>query len=202
MEGGKEGEGHTPSYHGNIPLFAVGGSYLNNTHMQTQMAKKSSIPLSTGTTANEAFHNELRGAFRQVYKIHLPTMELRLGLFLMGKQVEWDAERRVPGLCQRYPPAVLSRVLAKPLIEKEKWQSSPLTTGARVVLAKANGPLRSQRIRHGRRVTEWVRKRPAGRVLKSMKRHVFNLKRKSHLVGGGKTWGNQRSSLLRGSDMV
>ena len=62
--------------------FGRWGSYVNNVHLRTRARTWKSALISTGTTANEAFHAEIRSAFRQVYNIHLPTMEARLRLLV------------------------------------------------------------------------------------------------------------------------
>ena len=49
---------------------------------------------------NEALHVELRGAFRQVYEVSAPTFQLKLDLFTLSKQTDFDAALMMPNLRQ------------------------------------------------------------------------------------------------------
>ena len=54
--------------------YSLWRSYMNNTHMRTQISKGTSALLLVGTTSNEAVPVELRAAFPQVYDMHVPFM--------------------------------------------------------------------------------------------------------------------------------
>ena len=56
--------------------------------------------MAAGTCGNEALHAELRGVFRQVYNVSLPTFRVKLDIFHLAKLVSFDAARRIPMLRQ------------------------------------------------------------------------------------------------------
>ena len=59
---------------------------MNNRHKRTHVSGGSSALQPVGSTANEAFHAELRAAFRQVYSIHAPILRLRLECLVLANR--------------------------------------------------------------------------------------------------------------------
>ena len=47
--------------------------------------------LSTGTRGSEVVHSELRGVFRQVYNVSVPTFQETLDHLTLSKQITLDA---------------------------------------------------------------------------------------------------------------
>ena len=146
--------------------------------------------LCTGTTGNEALHAELRGCLRQVYRVHLPTLQLRLDTLALAKRVSWDAALRIPGLVQRSQHALLCRVLARPLVDPAAWEPTAREgpSGAR---RKASLPFSTQRQCHVAHVRRWVRMTPHTRYRVVKKKTVFSSRRITHLSGGGACWGKR-----------
>ena len=164
------------------------GSYRNNAYMRTLV--QSGGILGVGTTANEALHAELRSALRQVYQVHLPTLQLRLDLITLAKRVAWEAAVRVPGLVQRRQHAVLCRVLARPLLDPAMWEPAT-SSGSHAQVAKP-AEFAIARKAHALRVRHWVRMTVKKRAAITRKRTVFSTTRGEHLIGGGRGWGRKR----------
>ena len=74
--------------------------YMNNARIRTTLSARESTLMGSGTCGNEALHAELRGVFRQVYNVSLPTFRVKLDLFHLAKLVSFDAARRIPMLRQ------------------------------------------------------------------------------------------------------
>ena len=74
--------------------------YLNNARIRTTLSVRESALMAAGTCGNEALHAELRGVFRQVYNVSLPTFRVKLDIFHLAKLVSFDAARRIPMLRQ------------------------------------------------------------------------------------------------------
>ena len=165
--------------------FPRWGHYYNNVHMRTFLTGGSSVLQPVGTTSNEALHAQLRSAFRQVYDIHAPVMQLRLHTFTLLKQVAFEAELRVPGLRQRREGEVLSRVLARPLLDADAWQHWCVTHSSGKRVGKAALPLRARRASHQLRVRAWKQQKGKAKATKksTMKRTIFSRSRTLHLFG-------------------
>ena len=166
-------------------------SYANNIHLRSNLQSDSPFLLATGTTSNEALHNQLRNAFRQVYKVHEPVLLMKLAVFVFSKQVAWDAGRRIPSLRQLEEHPVLARVLARPLIDEELWLDREHMAHDGRKVSKASVPSRTTHLRHVARVREWLRKKPARKARAVIKRNVFTQRRRLHLTGGGRNWGRR-----------
>ena len=134
--------------------FSRWGSYMNNCHMRTYVAEGASAMQPVGTTSNEVSHAELRGAFRQVYDIHVASMQLRLNCFVLSKQVakEADCARTVSGNVERV--RFLSRVLARQLFDEDAW-AQWCKIDDRTFVRKASLPLRSSRMQDAARIRLW-----------------------------------------------
>lgn len=168
--------------------YARWGSYYNNVMLRTEMGTSGNF-LSSGTTANEALHAELRNAFRQVYSVHVPTLQTRLKTFVLSKQVAWDAARRTPGLRQRSQQAVLFRALARPLFDDLLWNSWAAPSDGTLVVAKATDAPRALLRSHVESVRRWMGVRASSGARRPPKRTVFTQPRAHHLTGGGAGWG-------------
>lgn len=167
--------------------------YANNVYMRTSLSPENSAICATGTTGNEALHAELRSALRQVYRVHAPTLRLRLHLLSLAKRIGWEAARRVPALRQQRQLSVLCRVLARPLLDADSWESSASgerAAGARGVRKSCTASDQTRRL-HVTRVRQWLKLKATGPAPKRRKRTVFSLRRRTHLTGGGATWGRR-----------
>ena len=56
--------------------------------------------MATGTCSNEPLHADLRGVFRQVYNVSLPTFRVKLDIFHLSKLKSFVVARRTPMLRQ------------------------------------------------------------------------------------------------------
>ena len=104
----------------------------------------------------------------------------------MAKQVAWEGDVRAAGLRQRTPIEVLSRVLARPLLEEKSWTRWCATGSGAVHVPKAA-------IYEGF-VCDMLSKFVCGnfgkeqakpRRKKLLKRMVLTRKRRVHLIGKG-----------------
>ena len=170
--------------------YARWGSYYNNVLLRTDIGTSGNF-LSSGTTANEALHAELRNAFRQVYSVHVPTLQTRLKTFVLAKQVAWDAARRTPGLRQRSQQAVLFRALARPLFDESLWNYWAAPSDGALVVAKAPDAPRALLRSHVDSVRRWMGARASEGARRPPKRTVFTQPRAHHLTGGGTRWGSR-----------
>ena len=170
--------------------YARWASYYNNVLLLTDIGTSSSV-FSSGTTANEALHSELRFAFRQMYSVHVPTLQTRLKTFVLSKQVAWDAARRTPGLHQRSQQAVLFRALARPLFDERSWNSWAAPAEGTLVVAKASGEPRALLQAHVDSVRRWMGARAFNVTRRPRKRTVFTQPRARHLTGGGARCGSR-----------
>ena len=73
---------------------------MNDARMRTTLLARESTLTASGTCSNEAQHAELRGIFRQVYNVSLPTLRVKLDVFHLSKLIYFDAARRIPMLRQ------------------------------------------------------------------------------------------------------
>jgi len=142
--------------------------------------------LARGTMSNEALHAELNGWFRQIQQLHQSTLELKLRVLTLRKQLAHNSAMFHPTLKQLPANMVLAATLGAPLWEADAWQEwcAPLQTSGRT--AKAALPMRNAFRNEQARLREWVRKRPAGLVQhKPLKRTPFTLQRSDTLVRAG-----------------
>ena len=162
---------------------------MNNCHMRTYVTEGASAMQPIGTTSNEASHAELRAAFRQVYHINVASMRLRLNCFVLSKQVAFEAALRVNSFRQRWEGEVLSRVLARQLLDEDAWvQWCKIDDGCTFV-RKASLPLRCSRMRDAARIRLWkAGLSTVNKKTKSVKRTVFTRKRQTHLFGASGHW--------------
>ena len=162
--------------------------YADNIPLRSNLQSDSPYLLFTGMTSSEAFHNELRGAFRQVYNVHEPIMLTKFAVFVLSKRVTWDAGHRMPSLRQLPQCAILARALARPFVDEDLWRETTDTAPSGKKIPKASVSSRRIHLLHMARVRAWLRKRPARRTAPVKKRDVFTQKRKTHLTGGGRNW--------------
>ena len=87
--------------------------YLNNAQLRTTLSARESALMGTGTCGNEALHAELRGVFRQVCGVSLPTFRLKMDLVKLSKLISFDAARRIPMLLQMNHGRVFGNVKTK-----------------------------------------------------------------------------------------
>ena len=74
--------------------------YKNNARIRRTLSARQSTLMASGTCGNDALHAELRGVFRQVYNVSLPTFRVKLDIFHPSKLMSFDAARRTPLLRQ------------------------------------------------------------------------------------------------------
>jgi len=159
---------------------------LNNTRARQSVEPSRLGLLARGTMANEALHAELNGWFRQIQQLHQSTLELKLRVLTLRKQLAHNSAMFHPTLKQMPANVVLAATLGAPLWEDEAWREwcETLQTGGRT--AKADLPMRDAFRKQQVRLAEWVRKRPAAAVHpKPLKRTPFTLQRRDGLVRAG-----------------
>ena len=74
--------------------------YMNNARIRTTLSARQSTLMASGTCGNDALHAELRGVFRQVYNVSLPTFRVKLDIFHLSKLKPFVVARRTPMLSQ------------------------------------------------------------------------------------------------------
>ena len=70
--------------------------YMNNARIRTTLSAHESALMGSGTSGNGALHAKLRGVFRQVYNVSLPTFRVKLDISHLSKLISFDAARRIP----------------------------------------------------------------------------------------------------------
>ena len=124
-----------------------------------------------------------------MYNIHAPTFRLRLQIFKLTKQIAFDGEMRVVGLRQRREGEVLARVLARPLLDDERWSQWCTTTPSGSRVRKAALPVRAARVVDAAIVRKWKRAKDASHTTTKtlLKRTVFTRLRRRHLWNAHRT---------------
>ena len=164
--------------------------YKNNSLLRADLPPGAREALGVGTCGNEALHAEMRGFFRQVYRIQKTALQLKLNLFVFSKQIAQDAALRLPPLRQMRPGRMLALVLGRELLPRgdwATWQAAALAGGR---VQRVAGPMARQRRIDVTRVRQWLRLTAARKAPRRTRRTVFQLRRTAHLYGGGSSWGS------------
>ena len=155
--------------------------YFNN-HIHRHRVNPAGLPLlASGTTGNEALHNELKQAFRQTIRLHQSTMATKMRVFLFGKLLSFTVARFRPTSRQMRPAQILGRALASDIFEKEAWAQCCECRTPGKALQKATTYLQRWRRLDVTRMKRWLGKKPkiSKRRARPMKRTVFTLKRRA-----------------------
>ena len=71
---------------------------MSNAWIRTTLSARESALMGWSSCGNEA---ELRGVFRQVHNVSLPTFRVKIDIFHLSKLTSFDAARRIPMLRRR-----------------------------------------------------------------------------------------------------
>ena len=171
------------------------GWYMNNSVLRRGMSPRHVALLGSGTCGNEALHMELRSAMRQLYDVHLPTLQTKLKLFVLAKQVAFDSASRLPLLRQMRQGEILARVLGRQLIDQDAWAAycASNTIDDSVQKSVGNVALKRNELRRMLRVSRMSMRNARRRL----KRTVFTSRKRRHLTGGGKEWSSFARALAK-----
>ena len=154
--------------------------YFNN-HYHRHSVDLARVPLlASGTTGNEALHNEIKQAFRQTIRLHQSTMATKTRVFLFGKLLSFTLARFRPTTRQMTPSHVLARAIASDVLVHASWVRLCEHRVGGHALRKAAGSLQRWRRVDVARMKRWLRKKPAAsrRRTQTVKRTAFTLKRR------------------------
>ena len=153
------------------------------------MSPEKLVLLAVGTTSNESLHAEIKNWFRTIQMMHQSTLQLKLLILTLRKQIPHVAALLHPTLRQMAANIVLSTAVSKSVWSNAEWLRWCATLhGTEGQLHKAEVPLRDRRREEAAQVREWVLKRPAcsrKRPASSIKRTPFTLERRDNLVRAG-----------------
>ena len=155
--------------------------YFNN-HIHRHSVDPAGLPLlASGTTGNEALHNEVKQAFRQTIRLHQSTMATKMRVFLFGKLLSFTVARFRPTTRQMRPAQILARALASDIFEEEAWAQICEHRTSGKALQKTTTSLQRWRHLDVARVKRWLGKRPkiSKRKARPIKRTVFTFKRRA-----------------------
>ena len=95
--------------------------YFNNCAHRCSVQLSNSALLASGTTSNEALHNELKQAFRQTTRMHQATLATKLAVINLGKLIVHVVAYLRHTTRQMKPGLIKARVLAKEAFSEEAW---------------------------------------------------------------------------------
>ena len=154
--------------------------YFNNHVHRRSLDAQSAALLPSGTTSNEALHNELREAFRQTVRLHQATLATKLMVFSLAKLVVHVLASLRPTTRQMPPGQIRARALAREAFSQEAWQGLCERREAGRPLRKSVSALARWRRVNVAKVRKWLRKMPATHQERQRKkRTVFTMKRRS-----------------------
>ena len=160
--------------------------FLNNQRIRHGIAPQRLTLLPTGTTSNESLHFELNNVFRQTRMLHQSTLALKLRIFSARKQVSHNSALYHATTKQIPSSLNLAAVLATPMWTDDTWNAWCEELPREERVSKAALPLSVARAAEARKVSEWLRKKPASASRTPLrKRTVFTLKRRDRLIRGG-----------------
>ena len=153
--------------------------YFNNRAHRGSVQFGNSALLASGTTSNEALHNELKQAFRQTTRMHQATLATKLAVINLGKLIVHVVAYLRHTTRQMKPGLVKARVLAKEVFSEEAWlQLCERRTDSRPV-SKFVSRLMKWRSCNVNRVRTWLLKKQVPSVeRRKKKRTVFTLARR------------------------
>ena len=151
------------------------------------MAKRRLPLLPSGTASNESLHRELNDAFRSVQILHQATLDLKLLVMTMGKQMSHYSATNLPTTRQLDSRTVLARSSKAPWWTESSWADycqalKPSDTGRSFRASLDNREVRSKQ---RALVAGVIKKKPASNMLRSKKRTPFTLQREGSLVQAG-----------------
>ena len=147
------------------------------------MARRRLPLLPSGTASNESLHRELNDAFRTIQNLHQATLDLKLVVLTMAKQLAHHNATNFPTTRQLDSRTVLYRCAVSAWWTDSSWAEycSALKDHASARSSKATLSMRAARSGQRAAVAEVLKKRPAARVTRSNKRTPFTLLREGSL---------------------
>ena len=155
-------------------------AWLFNNHLHRHSMQRSRVSLlPSGTTSNEALHNELKVAFRQTVRVHQATMATKLSIFHLGKMMVHTLASFRPTSRQMLPSHIRARALSQDAITAEAWESLCECREGRKPLTKAVPGLHKWHRVNVARVRAWLGLQRTCKVDRPRKkRTVFTLDRR------------------------
>jgi len=167
--------------------------YMNNLRARHSLLAYMLPLLPVGSTSNESLHAEANSWFRTIRFLHQSTLELKLRILALRKQLPHFSAMCSPTTKQVSPGLLLANMLSQPLWghtgEWESWCAELLTQSARV--AKADLPLASQLrqrpaaaepIRAPRKVTPFSRTRRDDLVRSGVRHTIYKKGAAPHVL--------------------
>lgn len=151
------------------------------------------MSLTFARVVSQSKNSEILSAYTWSQVIHKATLQLKLVVLLMAKQLQHDAAFRAPTLHQLPPAIVMARVSQRPLWTSAMWRAWCLDCKEGGPRAKASLPVSDARRAQAVAVRAHLLKRPAAfhkRPSAVHKRTPFKLQRH----GGFITQGVKRSA--------
>ena len=140
--------------------------YMNNVRARHMMEPRRLSLLPVGTTSNESLHHEINAWFRETQQIHQSTLQLKLQILQLCKNLSHNAALYRP-TCRQMPHAeLLSRVSLMPLWQPHQWMEWCSELADDTGVSKARLPLHEKRESERRKVRLTVKRRPAASVPK------------------------------------
>ena len=161
--------------------------YFNNNVVRCKMASGRLSLLPSGTTSNESLHKELNDAFRTIQHIHQATLDLKLVVISMGKQMSHYSATNFPTTRQLDSRTVLSRCAMAPWWSEASWVDHCLSLKKHATGRSSKAFLANREARSKQRalVAEALKKKPAAHAKHSKKRTPFTLLREGSLLQAG-----------------
>ena len=159
------------------------GWYFNNqVHRHAVSGCRVSL-MPSGTTSNEALHNEVKQAFRQTVRLHQSTMATKLAVLSLGKLLTHTLAARHCTARQMTPGHIRARALAHDAFSAEAWGHLCEPRAGDRPLRKTSTTLSGWSRVNVAKVRAWLRKQPATwQTSRPKKRTVFCLARRSAAV--------------------
>ena len=136
---------------------------------------------------SEALHYEINGWFRSTAQIHRATLALKLEIMSLCKLLIHNAAMYQPTARTEPSSVVKSRVVCRQLWTAESWKAWCQELHGNSRMAKAVLPNMEAFAEQAKKLSAWIRKRPAGNALPKarLKRTAFNLVRAGNFRKGG-----------------
>lgn len=154
---------------------------FNNLRLRACLSTTENLLLPTGTTSNESLHAEINGWFRQTQGLHGSTLELKLHILTLAKQLSHNVALYSPTARQMPSAHVLARRLGAGIWTEEAWNA---WAGRG---EKPGLPIEQRRKQEAAKVKQFLAKKPAvkKRPSTNMHRTPFNLPRSKGVKRAG-----------------
>ncbi|CAK0802818.1 unnamed protein product [Prorocentrum cordatum] len=94
---------------------------FNNLRMRHSLPARAPPLLGSGTSPNEALHSEINKWFKNQLELHAQTLELQLGVNVIGKQMMHNSAMYAPTLRQLSSQTVAASVVCSFAISAAEW---------------------------------------------------------------------------------